>query len=161
MPDRIDYDWLHGRASLGAAAGWTAEEMRLVADLGYALAEQGRHQEALTVFEGLAAVAPATAYFQSALGALQLRIGEPQRALEHLDAALRADSHDVAALINRGEAYLQLGERGAAMRDLEAAVRLGETMAASGSALWTARARALLARLQYLSSETGFEYGNQ
>ncbi|MGH9903048.1 MAG: hypothetical protein ACRD68_14675, partial [Pyrinomonadaceae bacterium] len=67
---------MNGRASLGAAGGWTAEEMRLVADVGFALAEQGREREAITVFEGLAALAPATAYFRAALGALWLRLGE-------------------------------------------------------------------------------------
>ena len=110
MADRIQTDWVHGRASLGAAGGWTAEEMRLVADLGYALAEQGRHLEAITIFDGLAALAPATAYFQSALGALWLRLGNPQRALQHLDAAIEADAQDLPALINRGEAHMQLNE---------------------------------------------------
>src|SRR5215204_824587 len=89
-PNRLFEDWLEGRASLGAAGGWTAEEMRLVADTGYALAEQGRHDEAVAIFEGLAVLAPATAYFQSALGALWLRKGEPERALEHLEALLAA-----------------------------------------------------------------------
>ena len=39
---RLDEDWLRGRASLGAASGWTPEEIRIVAELGYGLAEQGR-----------------------------------------------------------------------------------------------------------------------
>jgi tetratricopeptide (TPR) repeat protein len=149
MSERLLDDWLHGRASLGAAAAWTAEEMRLVADLGYALAEQGRNEEARTIFEGLAAVAPATAYFQSALGALRLRLGEPENALPHLEAALKADPRDLPALINRGEAYLHLGEQETARRDFEAALRLGETMnpAEGGCAASLARARALLARL--------------
>jgi Flp pilus assembly protein TadD len=76
MPSHLDDDWVEGLASLGAAAGSTAEEIRLVADLGYALAEYVRDDEALTIFEGLAALAPATAYFQSALGALLFRTGD-------------------------------------------------------------------------------------
>lgn len=139
---------MQGRTSLGAAGGWTAEEMRLVADLGYALAEQGRNEEAVTVFAGLVALAPATPYFRSALGALWLRMGEPRRALEHLGAALSADPDDISALVNRGEARLQLGEREAAIVDLAAAVRLSESGAAGGAELWAARARALLARWQ-------------
>jgi tetratricopeptide (TPR) repeat protein len=148
VADRLVQDWLNGRASLGAAGGWTAEEIRLVADLGYALAEQGRVQEALTIFQGLAAVAPATAYFQSALGTLWLRMGEPARALEHLDAALGADPQDLAALVNRAEAHLQLGERQRAIRDLEAATDLGEALRDESAHLSLARARALLARLK-------------
>lgn len=133
---------------MGAAGGWTTGEMRLVTDLGYALAEQGRHQEALTIFEGLAALAPATSYFQSALGALRLRTGDPVAAISHLDAALAADARDIAALVNRGEAYLQLGNIEAARQDLQTAARLGEALQASDSALSLARARALLSRLQ-------------
>jgi predicted Zn-dependent protease len=146
VSDRLVQEWLQGRASLGAAGGWTAEEMRLVADLGYALAEQGRLQEALVIFEGLAAVAPATSYFQSALGTLRLRLGEPERALEYLNAALGADAQDVASLVNRAEAYLQLGQRAGAIRDLETAMRIGESLQGAAQPLWLARARALHAR---------------
>jgi len=146
--NRLLADWLEGRASLGAAGGWTAEEMRLVADIGYALAEQGRHDEALTIFEGLAVLAPATAYFQSALGALWLRKGEPARAVEHLEAALAADPSDVSAQVNRGEAAMQLGDREAARRHLLVALEVGPRAphAASNAAL--VRARALLTQLQ-------------
>jgi Flp pilus assembly protein TadD len=146
--NRLLSDWLEGRASLGAAGGWTAEEMRLVADIGYALAEQGRHDEALTIFEGLAVLAPATAYFQSALGALWLRKGEPGRAVAHLEAALAADPADVSAQVNRGEAAMQLGDREAARRHLLSALEAGPRapVAASNAAL--VRARALLTQLQ-------------
>src|ERR1044072_6889896 len=98
-PNRLFEDWLEGRASLGAAGGWTAEEMRLVADIGYALAEQGRHDEAGTILGALGVLAPEPAYFQSALGALGLREGEPERALEPLEAPLAADPTDVTARV--------------------------------------------------------------
>lgn len=155
MPKRVEHDWLQGRASLGMVAGWTPDEMRLVADLGYALAEQGRNQEAIIVFEGLAALAPATAYFQTALGALWLRMEEPKRAIAHLNAAIKADPQDIMALVNRGESYMQLGDRTAAIRDLTAAVRLGEQISAAGLELCLARASALLAHLEELSDQTG------
>ena len=157
MSDQIHFDWLQGRASLGAASGWTAEEMRLVADLGYALALQGRNEEAVTIFEGLAALAPATAYFQSALGALRLRLGDAARALEHLEAALAADPQDIAALVNRAEARLQLGELTTALADLQLALRLGETKKDEASASSVTRARALLSRWQNSSGERALQ----
>lgn len=141
--ENISAEWLRGRASLGAAGGWTAEEMRLVADVGYALAEQGRADEAITIFEGLAALAPATAYFQASLGALWLRKGEPGRAVEYLDAALASDPADLNALTNRGEALLQLGEREAARRDLQRVARSSADPRESETDCVT-RARALL-----------------
>jgi tetratricopeptide (TPR) repeat protein len=146
-PNRLFEDWVEGRASLGAAGGWTAAEIRLVADIGYALAEQGRHDEAVTIFEGLSVLAPATSYFQSALGALWLRKGEPGRALEHLEAALAADPSDVTARVNRGEAAMQLGDRDAARRHLLAALELDPSPRQDGPAPALVRARALLAQL--------------
>lgn len=147
MMNQAAAEWLQGRASLGAAGGWTAEEMRLVADIGYALAEQGRNDEALTVFEGLAALAPATAYFQSALGALRLRKNEPERALAHLDAALAADPQDLTALTNRGEARMQLGDAAGALADLRAVSESVAAPAGTPAEACVTRARALLRAL--------------
>jgi tetratricopeptide (TPR) repeat protein len=144
MSRRLDEDWLRGRASLGAAAGWTPEEIRIVAELGYGLAEQGRNEEAITVFEGLAALAPATAYFQSALGALKLRTGDLQSALIHLNAALNSDPTDLSALANKGEVLMLLGRREDAMANLQGVLRLSE---GNDSEALAVRARALLAQL--------------
>jgi len=146
--NRFEQDWLQARVSLGAAAGWKADEMRVVADLGYKLAEQGRNHEAITIFEGLAALAPATSYFQTALGALRLRIGELQEALGHLNAALAADAADIAALTNRGEVYMRLEERAEAIRDLQNVVQLSERQATTvAPSPYLVRARALLGQL--------------
>ena len=147
MSNRIDEDWVKGRASLGAAAAWTAEEIRLIADLGFALAEYGRDEEALTIFEGLAAVAPATGYFQSALGALLLRLGELDRAETHLNAALASDPQDMAALVNRGELYMRLERRDLAIRDFLALLDLPQVHTDGDSSQYATRTRALLSIL--------------
>ena len=148
-------EWLRGKASLGAAAGWTPEEMRLVADLGYSLAEQGRNQEALEIFEGLASLAPATAYFQLALGALKLRVGALEEAREHLSAALVADPHDVAALTNRGEVLMLLGNETAAINDLQTVLNIvGGQESSLKQSPYAVRARALLALLTNFQSQS-------
>ena len=116
---QLEQEWINGGISLGAAAGWTADEIRLVSELGFALAEQGRNHEAVTIFEGLAALAPATVYFESVLGALWLREDEPARALPHLNAALAADQNDIAARVNRGEVFLRLENYEGAKIDLD------------------------------------------
>lgn len=115
----FEQEWIKGGVSLGAAAGWTADEIRLVTELGYTLAEQGRNREAITIFEGLAALAPATAYFESALGALWLREHEPARALPLLNNALAADADDITARVNRGEVFLHLGNYEGSRKDLD------------------------------------------
>lgn len=148
MTDQPDDKWIRGRSSLGAAAGWTTEEMRLIADFGYALAEQGCHEEALTIFEGLAALAPATAYFQASLGALYLRTGDIARSIEFFNATLAQDTRDLTALVNRGEAYLQIADDARAEADFHAALEIAEKEEPTGARFQSAvRARALLRTL--------------
>ena len=146
MVKRIEEERPRGHASLAASTGWTAEEMRLVSDLGYTLAEQGLDEKACVIFEGMAALAPATAYFQSALGALRLRMGQPESALTHLNAALALAPADVAALVNRGETYLRLGDRAAASRDFRLALSLSGGEQSNITPEYALRARALLER---------------
>lgn len=112
-------DWVFGEISLGAAAGWAADEIRLVAELGFALAQNGRNHEAITVFEGLNTLAPATPYFEAALGSLWLRENNPGRALVHIDAAISENPGDLLSYVNRGEAYLRLERYEEARRDLQ------------------------------------------
>jgi tetratricopeptide (TPR) repeat protein len=141
-------DWLNGRATLGAVAGWKAEEIRLIADLGHALASHGRNDEALQIFLGLSALAPATGYFQSALGALYLRLGDYDLALFHLNTALNLDPRDLPAYVNRGETYLRLDLPEPAKRDLRMALAVAENYSSpDGKDSYLARAKALLAFL--------------
>lgn len=116
---QFEQKWINGGVSLGAAAGWTADEIRLVSELGFALAEQGRNYEAITIFEGLIALAPATAYFEAAIGALWLRENNPIRALPHLNSAIASDSNDLAARVNRGEVFILLENYESAKNDLD------------------------------------------
>lgn len=149
---QFEQEWINGDASLGAAAGWAADEIRLVSELGFALAEQGRRAEAITIFEGLIALAPATVYFEVALGALWLRENDPAHALPHLNAALAAEPHDIPTRVNRGEVFLRLENYEAAIKDLEFVLGQREN-APSGSLLEQCftRARALLQTAQGLS----------
>ncbi|MFN7928241.1 MAG: type III secretion protein [Blastocatellia bacterium] len=144
MARKLEAEWLQGTASLGTATTWAVEEVRLIAELGYALAELERTEEALVVFEGLAALSPSTPYFQAALGALKLRLSKPEEAIGYLDAAIAANASDVASLVNRAEAYLTLGKRDRALLDLRAALRQDTHLQPDNPSL--VRARALLAR---------------
>lgn len=146
MMKNLEQDWLQGRITLGTASQWTPDEIRLVAELGYALAEQGRNAEAITIFEGLASLTPATAYFQSVLGALWLREKEPETALPYLDAAVAADPGDVTSLINRGEVYVQLNNLRAAERDLQSVIEIADSTKQPLAEKCATRARGLLAR---------------
>jgi tetratricopeptide (TPR) repeat protein len=151
---QFEHEWINGNISLGAAAGWTADEIRLVSELGYALAEQGRSYEAITIFEGLIALAPATAYFEATLGALWLRENNPARALPHLNTALNADPNDIPTRVNRGEVFLRLENYEAAREDLQFALaRKIQPEKQSLLAQCLTRARALLYTVNRLSGQ--------
>jgi tetratricopeptide (TPR) repeat protein len=100
--------WLDGQITLGAAADWDKDEIRIISEIAYSLAQQGRNREAIVMFEGLLAIAPATAYFQSALGALFLRLKDFPKAIEYLDGALEIEPNDIVSLVNRGEAKMRI-----------------------------------------------------
>ena len=119
--------WLDGQISLGAAAKWEKDEIRIISEIAYVLAEQGRISEAIVLFEGLASVAPATAYFRAALGAMYLRLKKPEAAIEHLNSALKTEPDNIAALVNRGEAYLLNEDLNSAEKDLSDAIKRGTT----------------------------------
>ena len=120
----LTQQWLEGQISLGAAAEWNKDEIRIISEIAYSLAQQGRYAEAVVIFEGLLAIAPATAYFQAALGALHLRLKNTPKAIEHLNAALKIEETDVVSLVNRGEAHLLSGSVEAARTDLEKALQI-------------------------------------
>ena len=117
-------EWLAGQVSLGAVADWNKDEIRIISEIAYSLAQQGCYEEAIVLFEGLLAIAPATAYFQAALGALHLRLKNLSAAISHLDAALKIEESDVISLVNRGEAYLLDGKIAPARQDLEKALQI-------------------------------------
>ena len=117
-------DWLAGQVSLGAVADWNKDEIRIISEIAYSLAQQGCYEEAITLFEGLLAIAPATAYFQAALGALHLRLKNLSVAISYLDAALKIEENDVISLVNRGEAHLLGGKIAQARQDLERALQI-------------------------------------
>ena len=120
--------WLEGQISLGAAANWETSEIRIISEIAYTLAQQGRAREAIVLFEGLLAIAPATAYFQSALGALFLRLKEFPQAIKYLDAALSVESNDLTSLANRGEAHLRSGNIEQGIADLKKALQNADEM---------------------------------
>lgn len=142
--------WLDGQISLGAAAKWEKDEIRIISEIAYVLAEQGRISEAIVLFEGLSAVAPATAYFRAALGAMFLRLKNSEKAIGHLNSALKSEPDNVAALVNRGEAFLLNDDFTSGRKDLEEAINLASAKPSrkndfeNETGLAVKRARALL-----------------
>ncbi|MDY7225514.1 tetratricopeptide repeat protein [Hyalangium rubrum] len=111
-------------ASTAQQAGTTGPEMLERAMDAFQLYEQGNYEDARHIFEELAERDPAEAYYRTALGAICLAEDDLDVALEHFHHALRLNPKDSAALVNRGEVHLRLGNIMEAAQDFARAVDL-------------------------------------
>jgi len=91
---------------------------------GFRLYEEGDYPEARLIFEELSQQDPLEAYYRTALGAIYLAEDELDAALEAFDEALKLNPRDSAALVNRGEVHLRLGNIMEAAQDFARAVDL-------------------------------------
>ncbi len=105
-------------------SGTTGPELLERAMEGFELYEQGDYESARLIFEELSEKDPAEAYYRTALGAIFLAEDELEAALENFNLALTLNAKDSAALVNRGEVHLRLGNIVEAAQDFARAVDL-------------------------------------
>ncbi len=91
---------------------------------GFQMYEQGRYDEARAIFQELSALDPKEGYYRTALGATCLAVDELDESLGHFNEAIRLNGTDTAALINRGEVHLRLGNIMDAVHDFARVVEL-------------------------------------
>lgn len=113
-----------GEITWAQLQGLTMEEAYAFAELAYTLFEQGKYDEAQTIFEGLVISNPYDAYFHAMLGAIYARKDMQEEAAEEYSIAIELDPENIAAHVNRAEILLQHGEFELAMEDLKAAIKL-------------------------------------
>ncbi|MDC0714726.1 tetratricopeptide repeat protein [Stigmatella sp. ncwal1] len=104
--------------------GTTGPELLERAMEGFEFYEQGDYASARSIFEELCAKDPREAYYRTALGAISLAEDELDLALENFNQALALNAKDAAALVNRGEVRLRLGDIVEAAQDFARAVDL-------------------------------------
>ena len=91
-------------------------------NLGRALAEAGRIDDAMTEYRAAIALQPNHAFAHFNLGTLLLAQGRPLEAVDHFRAALSSDPDYVSARVNLGEALTQLGRSDEAVAEFRAAL---------------------------------------
>lgn len=144
--------FLAGRITLGDLEGITKQEQYQMAEIGHNYLTSGKLDEAKTMFEGLLALDPFDAYFNTALGSIaqqQERLDDSEKLYSR---ALEINPFSCTAHGHRGEVRLQMGRLEEAIADLIKAVELdpkNEEPAAE-------RARATLFALQEQLSQTDF-----
>ena len=137
-PDRVE-KFIMGELTLGQLYGITIEEAYSVAELGYTFMEQGRLNEAQTVFQGLVIGNPYDAYFHTILGSIYQKQENIDGAVEEYSIAIGLDPANMEAYVNRGELLIRKGNFQLAAADFKNALELDP----DGNSPSANRARAL------------------
>ena len=122
-PDRVE-KFVMGELTLGQLYGITIEEAYSIAELGYTFMEQGRLNEAQTVFQGLVISNPYDAYFHTVLGSIYQKQENIDGALEEYSIAIGLDPANMEAYVNRGELLIRKGNFEFAASDFKNAIQL-------------------------------------
>ena len=95
------------------------------ASLAAVLFQQGRYEEAVEAYAKLVAASPDKAGLRASYAGALGTLKRYDEALEQLDAAIRLDPINVEAYHNRGVIREMKGDRAAAVKDYQAAMRYG------------------------------------
>jgi Flp pilus assembly protein TadD len=87
---------------------FTKEQLDAIAVIGLRAYEDGRNGDARAIFEGLIRLDDTLYYGYAGLGAIDLREGNLQGALEHLRKAAERNPNDASVHTNLGETLLRL-----------------------------------------------------
>lgn len=102
--------------NLARARGYEPEDLLAIAEIAWHYLMSGGLKLALTLYEGLTAVAPEEPYFALALGLTFDRMNEAKQADTWYRTAGRLDPKDGRPDINRAELCLEAGDRARAMK---------------------------------------------
>ncbi len=111
---------LIGGARMADVAGVGAEQMKALAMVAYSHFENGRYEEARSLYESLIALDANVPNHYAGLAAVQTEEGNLREALSTYDRALARRPEHRASLAGKGEAYLRLGEVEQALTAFEA-----------------------------------------
>ena len=117
--------WAEGKTTLKDIKGYTDHELYAIAHMAYFYLNQGKTEEAKTLFEGLVALDPKNGYYYRALGVIFFyKLGDTERALRQFGYAIRVTPQRPHAYVNRAEVNIALGRGSKAAKDLQTALSL-------------------------------------
>ena len=117
---------LSGEASFQNFFNLSDDVLLAWANQGYFFYQQGKYDDAETIFKGLVTLNPKIAYYHTALGSIYEAKQDYEDALIEFNKALEIDADDICALVNRGEIRLRKGEVLEAASDFQKGIKLDE-----------------------------------
>ena len=142
-PNRLEA-FLAGQITLGDLEGIGKDAQYDMAKIGFGFFNEGKLDQAKTVFEGLLALDPFDAYFLTILGSIAHQKGEFEEAEARYSRALEINPFFASALAHRGEVRLANGDLAGAVQDFVEAIKQDP----KGEEQGTIRANALLGTVQ-------------
>ena len=146
------------KETLAQSLGVRVDQRHSIAQLAHDFHEQGRLEDARTLFAGLVGLDEEDFYGQAGLGAVLLDLDEIAAAIPHLEKAVTLWPREAGAHACLGEAYLHQARFDEAARELRAAIELDPEEKHPGAG----RARGILGSLDTLIDEVvtaGQEHG--
>ncbi len=131
--------------SLAEQRGYAREDLFAIAEIGHNYLFNGGLDLALSLFEGLVAVAPNEAYFVLALGLTHDRLGAPTEAYRWYAHAAKLDKNDPRPDVNMAELDIAAGRFDRAKKLL---MRAMQKSRGAGEREVEAKARAMLKHLE-------------
>jgi Flp pilus assembly protein TadD len=92
--------------------------------LGLLHYSQGRLEDAMAIFRGLAFLDPRNPYLHALLGSVLQKQGRDEQAITEYSEALKYFPEDISSLANRGELHFKAGNIKEAIADLRRAAEL-------------------------------------
>lgn len=114
--------FLLGHITLGELQDISKEEQYKIAEIGYRFLTEGKLDNAKKILDGLIALDPRDAYFNTLLGSIAQQRGELETAERHYSKALQINPFSAVAYANRGEVRLLRGDLVEAAKDLKRAI---------------------------------------
>jgi Flp pilus assembly protein TadD len=132
------------KRTLANERGYSQDDLFAIAEIGYHYLFSGGLTLALTIFEGLTAVAPKESYFALALGLTHDHLENRNEANKWYKLASDLDPTDGRADVNRAELFLQSGDKASAKKLLS---RGAQKARAKGDLTLARKAMALINHL--------------
>jgi len=116
--------WQNSQSLWTRALACTSDNVVAEQNLGQAVYEQGRDDEAIAHFERALQINPIQASVHSSLGVVLLEIGRVNESLAHLQRALQIDPNDGDAHYNLGNTFLQMARPNEAVAQYSRALEI-------------------------------------
>jgi tetratricopeptide (TPR) repeat protein len=116
--------WRNSQSLWTHALSCTSDNVIAEQNLGQAVHEQGRLDEAIAHFEKALQINPVQASVHSSLGVVLLETGRVNESLAHLYTALEIDPNDGDAHYNLGNTFLQMGRASEAIAQYSRALEI-------------------------------------